>query len=219
MSKSIQEAISLAQARGQTYQWFVGILASLPDSSYYHYLYSMECQTFLEGYRKLQDSAMTPGIEDILTYLSRSKERDASLVIDELAVDRTALLRAPFSKAFKPPYESMYTKKSSDSVLLALKKVYAEAGFVPDGTPEASDFLCIQLDFMRIQNNQLFQESSRASSILQLQQRFLKEHLNSWLHLYCQQAGKNAETLFFKGLLQFLNGYIQLESRYLEIWQ
>jgi TorA maturation chaperone TorD len=219
MSKYIQEAVSIAQARGQSYQWFVGILASLPDSSYYKYIYSSECHEFLMGYRNLQDPSMARGIDDLLTYLSRSKEISPSLIIDELAVDRTALLRTPFSKAYKPPYESMYSKSSSNAILLELKKVYSETGFVPDGTPDAPDFLCIELDFMRVQNNQLLNEPTRVGSLLQQQHRFLQDHLGSWLHQYCRVAGDNAETLFFKGVLQFLSGYIQLESRYLEAWK
>lgn len=203
---------AMSAKRGQIYQVFINIFMYLPDEKFLDYIKSEELKEFLGQLKALDYPIITKGINCISGYIKALDS--ASNTVEDLAVDRTKLLRVSNNEGLKMPYESQYSKDTkSTASLLRLTGTYKKAGFVP-ATKESPDFFCVQLDFMRVLSNRLAENASQAKFILSLQRDFLEEHLGKWISLYTKEAAQYADTDFYRGWLMILEGFIEIEKGY-----
>jgi TorA maturation chaperone TorD len=210
----------MSAKRAQIYQTFINIFMYLPDEKFLDYMYSPELEQFLAQHKKLQYPVITKGADLITNFLHVNKDARATELtelIEKLAVDRTRLIRVPYSAGLKAPYESQYHKEmKTSSSLQRLTNAYRKAGFVPADAKESPDFFCVELDFMRVCANRIAEETAEARFLLTLQTEFLREHLGKWLGSYTEDAAQHAETDFYRGWLMILQGFIEIEKMYLK---
>lgn len=201
-NKQLQQ---MAAGRAFSYQTVIGAFRILPDEGFYKAAGSREIQDFLQRYGQLGQPLITAGSRRILKFFEEKQVSEE--LLESLAVDRTRILRAPQKGSFKPPYESLYCdKEKKDGLLGRLQRTYIKGGFVPTDSMDTADFILIQLDFMRV----LIQ-----SGDIRHQKEFMNEHLGVWVPPYAAEARKVAETEFYIGWLEFLEGFLQLEQELL----
>ena len=141
-------------------------------------------------------------------------------VIVELSVDRTGILRATGHTNLKPPYEGLYKNdKNIGASALEVKNCYRKAGLLPDETiPEPLDYLCVELDFMKNlcrREQEQWSSAVDATETVANEEKFLREHLGSWVGEFCSQAEKHALTDFYRGFLVILDAVVSIDMEYL----
>lgn len=120
--------------------------------------------------------------------------------LDTLSSEYTRLFVGP-NKLPAPPWESVYLADGDllfQESTLRVREAYKEAGFQAAGYPhEADDHLATELSFMTA----LIQgaadainadDVTRTQAFLIAQQKFLKRHLNQWLHPFAERLNEQA---------------------------
>jgi TorA maturation chaperone TorD len=203
--------------RAQIYQTFISVFMYLPDEKFLEHIYAADFGDFLEQHKKLQYPTITNGVDLIRDFLRTNKTTNKNELIENLAVDRTRLIRMPHGTALKAPYESQYHKEMKTSASLKrITAAYKKAGFVPEGSKESPDYLYVELDFMRVLSNRIASEPAQEKLLLKLQKEFFEAHLGKWFGLYVDEAAIHAETEFYKGLFMMLKGFLEVENMYLQ---
>jgi hypothetical protein len=187
---------------------------TLPNADFLKSVRSPECKVFHEKYSALKQPSVTKGCELVLGFFKQVEGMDEDELLEMMAVDRTRLIRAPFKKAYMPPYEGHYKKKGEVSHL-ALKQLYMSHGYVPADDIETVDFFAIQLDFLRMLILKMVENPDKMSELIEAQIDFLENHPGSWIKDYVEKAAPYAETGFYKGWLYIMEGFLELEKGYL----
>ncbi len=137
-----------------------------------------------------------------------------------LAVDRTRLCRGVQSGyGPPPPYESVY--RSDLMPTAALREVvsaFREGGFAVSGDLlERPDYVGVELSYMAelCASESSVQSEEGLERLLELEQRFLEEHLLSWISRYTKEMRQQAQTDFFQGFARLLEGFLVSERRFL----
>ena len=220
MGKNVQDLeqfIKMAKARSDTYDMMIGTFVCLPDRSTVEIIRSDQYKQSLLKFQKLKEDQITKGVQSIVRFLEKSASLPEDLLADEIAVDRTKLIRTTYTCGLKAPYESQYRgTKELSRFYLDLKNSYGIAGYQPKAYGDSIDFFCIELDFIRQLNLKIVDRTMEVNASFAFQQQFMEEHLGRWLPDYCQEARKFAETAYYEGWLYFLEGFLKLEERYLK---
>ncbi len=206
---------SVAKSRGSIYAFLVEGFLQLPDDHFLTQVTSDRTQNFLNHYKNIDHSKIKHGIQTIQDFFKNlSQEKEIRpFALESMAVDRTKLIRPVNNKKLAAPYEGLY-KKSSDihTVILNVKRFYKKAGILPvSATQDSPDFFCTELDFMK--QLCLIESSRKSHDIINLEREFLEKHIGSWITDYCKSALPVAATDFYKGLILFLDGFIDLEKQ------
>ena len=202
-----------AKIRGSIYSFLTESFVRLPDEEFAKNLKAPETLQFLENLKNLKNNKINSGIILIEDYINFLKGQGEEAHLESMAVDRTRLIRPVQKGTLKAPYEGLYNKKeNANTVILNVKKFYKKVGILPHSTAKDSeDFFCTQLDFMR--QLCLMEAKESHGDAKALQKEFLYIHLGSWIGDYCREAIPLAKTDFYKGLLMFLDGFIELEKQ------
>lgn len=212
------QIIKMTRTRVEVYNFLLGACASIPDSMFFESITSSSFTESLKTFQNLKDKRIAKGADLILQFLAENKDTSSEKVIEAIGVDRTKIIRIPHLAGLRAPYESQYIKtKSASVILLDLKKTYLAAGFSPENSGESLDFICVELDFLRLLNQKIADGGAPAEATLILQKSFLADHIGRWLDDYCQAALPHAETKFYQGWLTLLGGFLKLEQEYLDI--
>lgn len=196
----------MAQSRVYAYDTIIGVLNHLPDRDFAEKVRTRDMKRFLQNYQALGQPSITRGAKRILEFINKTDFSEKQ--IEELAIDRTRILRVPQKGELKPPYESVYCdKEKKDGLLRGLQRAYISSGYIPVDPKDTADFLLIEMDFLKI----LIEEGQTRQ-----QREFMKEHLGAWAGSYAKAAGETAETGFYKGWMEFLQGFIELEMELLK---
>ncbi len=199
----------IRESRSYAYDMIIGVLSFLPNKEFLKIHEGKEMKFFLESYKFLGHPLISKGVTQICSYMD--KEKEENLKIEELGIDRTKIIRVPQKGRLRPPYESQYCPKLEKGGLLAkLQKTYIINGYVPVDSKETADFLLIELDFMK---KLIVNENEEG------QKHFMKEHLSSWIPSYTMLAVEEAETDFYIGWMNFLQGYMEVEEKFLREWK
>lgn len=224
MSRSGPEDKALAEManqRASLYGLLLFVLARLSDQNLLDAIRSEELEGILASSPWAKDPRFRAGLDKIRAACSNSRGKDDRTILTELAVDRTRLLRAPVGAGFKPPYEGLFKKDEAEGGCpLKVKTFYRQAGLLPDeSVRESPDYLCLELDFMRLlcrrEENQR-RAGQAAAETVGCQERFLSQHLGSWLKEYCNQAQGQAATEFFQGIMAILDAFVAADLKYLQ---
>ncbi len=145
---------------------------------------------------------------------------------DELEQEYRDLFRIPLGK-YVTPYESVYRggKKVGEEYVkgqlmgvhsLSVKKFYdmagidySEAGELPDHIGlelEAMHVLCVREYDYRFAGNK-----EEADKMLQLQQKFMNEHIALWIDDLCQTIYEKTDSIFYKGVAMLTRKFIELD--------
>lgn len=208
----------LTLGRARMYGLLAVIFGGLPDKTLTTALRGSELDGLLEIFCKIDAVGLRSGADLVRSYwVGMGPESDDALCND-LAVDRTRILRSTGHADLKAPYEGAY-KGHPETVALEIKKFYRLTGFLPDETiSESPDYIGIELDFMRQLCRREYQQWSAAADVNQTvvdEERFIREHLGSWTGEYVTRAKKCARTDFYQGFLMILEAFVAIDREYL----
>lgn len=167
------------------------------------------------------DEKTREGARLVASFRSSVGHRSQDILVKDLLVDRTRVIRATGEKGLRPPYERLYVANpSGDGPLLqGLTKFYRKAGLsLEDASGESPDFLFVELDFMKRLCLREIEESlcgAASDATRAVEREFLRKHLGSWAGAYCAEAARHARTVFYRGFLAVLGGFIGSETSYL----
>ncbi|MGI6732290.1 MAG: TorD/DmsD family molecular chaperone [Anaerovoracaceae bacterium] len=203
-----------AHIRGSIYAFLTEAFIRLPDEGFIGNMKSPGTLEFLTNIKNLKNDKIKSGIMLIEGYINLFEGEDKETYLESMAVDRTSLIRPVQKGTLKAPYEGLYNKKeNANKIILNVKKFYKKVGILPySRAKDSEDFFCTQLDFMR--QLCIMEAKDLREDIKDLQKEFLHTHLGSWIGEYCREAIPLAKTDFYKGLLMFLDGFIELEKQF-----
>lgn len=206
--------VKLALWRGNIYGFLTEAFIRLPNEEFIQKITSPQMQTFLEQLQKLDHSKLRKGIEITRGFLDEISIENSQRIIEELAVDRTRLIRSAGKGKLKAPYEGLYKKKEdTHTVILNVKKFYKRMGMEPTSyANDSPDFFCTELDFMKQLCLMEADAQKNFGDVKTIEREFLNQHLGSWIGTYCSAAIETAMTGFYRGLLLILESFVELEQ-------
>ena len=211
------QLLDMAEQRARVYDRIIGNLMTLPSPAFVEGIRSQEYKLFLEKYAALEQPALKKGCVAVLAFLAESGQWGESEMIERMAVDRTRLIRAPFAKAYPPPYENQYGSGKASSDHLTLTQLYRSYGYALDDDTDTVDFFAIELDFLRMLIIKMEENPEQIAVLLQAQLDFIQNRPGAWIKTYVEKASPHAETDFYKGWLHIMEGFLELEQGYLSL--
>lgn len=128
------------------------------------------------------------------------------------------------SHAAAYPFESVYTSEkrllmqgARDEVLA----IYRSCGLDKSSSWKVGeDHISVELEFMRIlclRAARALREDNEeeAFSLMNTQRNFLEDHLNVWVPVFTQDARNFSKTMFYQGVTELTDGFLQTESELL----
>jgi TorA maturation chaperone TorD len=210
-----------AGLRAGVYGLLAGVMGSIPDKRLVSMIKSDDIIDLFKrvGNNQMQD--YRESVDLIRAYGTEIEDRSADEVLQELAVDRTRIVRGTGPRELKPPYEGAYrTNGKSGESILQLKTFYRAAGLHPDDTMnESPDFLGMELDFMRqmcMKEKALRDKHEGSLRVLKIEEQFLRNHLGFWVAEYCHTAGRYAKTGFYRGFLKLMEIFLAADKAFIE---
>lgn len=143
---------------------------------------------------------------------------------EELHWDYTRMFIGPYQLP-APMWESSYVNKDGllfQEETLRVRRFYLEYCFEPlHYGREADDHLGLELDFMyqlsNMSNELLMKEEiPQLIKILTDQRDFLNEHLLNWIPKFRSNVTNHADTTFYKGMANILNGFLIIDQTCLD---
>ncbi len=215
----------LAKARA-TFYAFVSIhFMELPDEEFAS---AVRQEEFCSVLKDLGQSSENPpeiveGASLMQAYLFDTRAFDDGQFAERLGVDRTRLYRG-VSPTYgpTPPYESLWTGKDQDSVLLQeIARIYVESGFtLRADIHERIDYLGIELHYMerlvmREVSAREAGDKKKTQVTLDHEREFMQNHLGKWVPGFVLSALAHAQTNFYRGHLHMLKGFVEQEKEML----
>ncbi|MBW6517972.1 MAG: molecular chaperone TorD family protein [ANME-2 cluster archaeon] len=137
--------------------------------------------------------------------------KDVGTVYEKLHEEFTTLFIGP-GRLPAPPYESMYRdNKMRGPSLLELKQFYREAGVESNDYSEPEDNIAFELRFMNYLGEKLLHEND--NTYLELQQRFIDEHLLKWVPDFCDELFASDKSDFYQGIAKFTKGFLLFDRQ------
>jgi len=213
-----QNNYNTAVARSKIYYFILHSFIRIPDAGLVEELKSREFLEFINIYCSAGNIKLKQANAAIRSYCTDIAFRDSADVLNELAVDRTRLLRGTFGKTLRPPYESLYVPAiNTGDIISFVKNDYRKAGILPDeNVGEMLDYLGVELDFMYqlcLREEEKRNTGEDVIPTIILEEGFLNNHLGVWIGSYCRLAEPEAVTDFFRGILLFIDAFIDTEIK------
>lgn len=213
----MQELATLMQGRAATYDMLSRLFLKEVDQDYFDALCAMlfPAQT--------GDVMADAGVRRIVDYLSGSWEN----TLVDLAVDyaRTFLTHGIDSYSAAYPFESVYTSKHRLLMQDAYTDVlaqYRSAGVVRDASVNIEeDHIALELEFMGILCARAAAaadscDEEALTSCLEAQRGFLARHLANWVPRFISDMRRFAQTDFYLGLADYLEGFLRMDAALLD---
>lgn len=130
--------------------------------------------------------------------------------LQTLLVDYTRLFLGPF-QPLAVPYGSHWQSPPDESVedpMAGLLQCYEDGGFeIEEGFNDLPDHVAVELEFLYLLcftqgSADAMGEGGEAQASAALRQRFLAEHLGSWVNPLTEAMRSNAQTAFYRELAE-----------------
>ena len=163
-------------------------------------------------------AAVDEGARLMNAYLRAATDPDAART--ELAVDfaRLFVVRTRNAAGLPYPFESVYTSDDGCTMGAArdeVRRIYREAGMAKDDAWNVGeDHVALELEFMQTLAARTAQalrkgDEAAAEELLARQGAFMDAHLLNWVPRFIDAMARTARTDFYRGLAQFLAGWLQ----------
>jgi len=217
---------SLAEDRSSIYMLLSTFYMKRPEVEFVKKLKNSE---FIQNIKSAlsQDettSGIGEGLKILEAFINSMKGIPEAEVSENLAVDFTRLFRG-IKKGYgpPPPYESVWRGEGrvmgqwTEKVL----KEYADSGIGMDLSDELPDYIGIELKFMALlcyKEAQAWRDNERTMALrfLELEKRFLNEHLKNWVPEFCNIMEEEARTSFYKAVAVLTKGFLEIERAQIE---
>lgn len=141
-----------------------------------------------EAYRILADLYSEPPEEETLSAIKQDLELKSAESADEIRTDFNSLFAYPGGKI--PPLESLFLTRTGTPSVSSVADFYAGADLTIEEEFEMMpDHVSLEFLFM----SYLIDINN-----IELQNKFLEEHLMNWVPYYCEEVKREAQTLFYK---------------------
>jgi len=220
-SVTTHEMAELAVMRSKAYAFLSSIYNQLPDRNLAGWLKD-EGAAALGALNSEGQDDLTAGLKLVKEYLRASADTAPDQIVNDLAVERTRLLRG-IKPGYgpPPPYESVYRGTDATSMGQTgqeVLKCYAEAGVgLPADLRERPDYIGLELDFMRYlagKEAQAWQEEKEDEALgwLEQERHFLVEHVVSWIPRFCNLMEQEAALDFYRGVARITKAFVLTEQ-------
>jgi TorA maturation chaperone TorD len=197
---------ALYESRLELVDFLIEALHDVPDESFVERLLS-------GGIRTPDGEVNEPldrGFDAFATFVDERQEYDVEAVTDDLDREYTRLFIGP-----RPPVlaHETYYREDADYLGEGLAEVeasYGAAGWAaPDEYPEESDFVAIELAFLR----HLIDEQRRgADEAVGFERVFLDEHALTWVDAFTDDLREQADSRFYVAVADIYAGTLQFED-------
>lgn len=220
MAKPHQPSLETLQAVTRIRRDFYGSLSSayiqLPEKKILGLKWEPAAE-LLRYPQKGSEEALTEiqhGLNLVKSYGSE-KGRKEEEILKNLSKDWTRLFRGVVRDGMLPPYESLYRpKKLRRTPVREINRLFSEMGIqVPEEWHQPSDYIGVELDFMRLLCEREEQERERMEmdalrQVLKLEYSFLQEHVALWVPLFCEGMFRQAHEDYYRGVSRLTTGLI-----------
>ena len=153
-----------------------------------------------EAYRILADLYSRPPAEEQLNEIKEDLELKSAEDAEEIRTDFESLF--VYRDGRIPPLESLFLARAGTPQRAPVTDFYAGAELeIEDGSELPPDHISLEFLFMSYLID---------VGYIDLQGRFLEEHLMNWVPYYCEEVKGVAKTLFYREVtvitVDFLNG-------------
>ena len=157
---------------------------------------------------------------DLAATARKLREAFEAQDLQTLRVDYTRLFLGPIDALAKPYGNSWLPAQppAEDNPPPAVLELYSEGGFdIDDEFQELPDHVAVELEFLYLlafTQNQARQtgDSDALAASEQLQQRFLDEHLGTWISPFAAAVQAGAETPFYRVLATLTERFVRMQS-------
>jgi len=166
------------------------------------------------------ENTFSDGLKLLEAFINSVKDIPETEVSENLAIDFTKLFRG-IKKGYgpPPPYESVWRGEGrvmgqwTEKVL----KEYGDSGIGMDLSDELPDYIGIELKFMALlcyKEAQAWRDNDQAIALrfLELEKRFINEHLKNWVPEFCNIMEEEARTSFYKAVAVLTKGFLEMEG-------
>ncbi|MCL1798422.1 MAG: molecular chaperone TorD family protein [Eggerthellaceae bacterium] len=147
--------------------------------------------------------------------------------LTELAVDYSKVFIGSGKSAYEAayPFESVYLGEERRLMQEPRDEVLAEyraAGLAKlDSFLDCEDHVAAEFEFMRVLAQRTLEgyragEADRAVELLEVQRRFIREHLARWLPKLSADMQKFAQSDFYRFLALYSEGFLETDSEFLD---
>lgn len=140
---------------------------------------------------------------------------------EELALEHTRLFIGPY-RLPAPPYESVYRTTERlvmQKPAIEVRKAYLEVGLEMQGIhTNPDDHISAELEFMEYlcdKTASSLKNVMEAVHYVELQKRFIHEHLSKWVPAFSNDIVKSTKQDFYRGAALLLQEFIASEEEYL----
>ncbi|ADC65408.1 cytoplasmic chaperone TorD family protein [Ferroglobus placidus DSM 10642] len=202
---------SLAEMRSKVYWLLSDFYLKKPDKKF-----------LKELKQKLPENVEE--FSDAIELIKSSLDDDLDDLSERLAVEFTRLFRG-IKKGYSPPppYESVYRgeERVMGETTLAVMKFYSEAGFgIIEEEEGPQDYIGVELKFMSLlcykEMEAWGKDSEKAREFLELEMRFLREHILQWVPKFCQVVEAESKEPFYVGVARLTKRFVELDAENLE---
>ncbi len=218
---NLKEFKDLAETRGSIYNFLASLFIKNPELNFIESLKIFFDRLEKEKIYNSFPEKMAKGFENMSNYIKKN-----NLNLDELAIDFTRLLR-PYRPDLppNPPYESVYRGDEqvfSDTTSKVIQ-YYRDIGLGMnnDYQGEPPDHIGIELDFMsnlcRMEAKEWEKgDVSKSLSLLNNENKFLQEHILTWVFVLCKQIKKYGKTDFYRGLAESTESWVTFDNEQID---
>jgi TorA maturation chaperone TorD len=173
--------------------------------------------------RELGNKRLNEGLDHLDYYLKQSASTPPEKVKLELSVEYAGLFLSVWGRPAHPS-ESSYAsggklimQKERDEVM----EIYKSVGLDKSKEfTEPDDHIAVELHFMSYLAGETFvaaqqKDLKKALELIEMQRKFLREHLGRWIGLLADDVVQQARVSFYKGIALLAAGFVDEDEKIL----
>lgn len=169
---------------------------------------------------QLDEGLMQCGFNDMYRFLRRRNTGTRQVLATDFT--RVFMGMSTYEGFSAQPYASLFVGGAHQLMgaeRMAVNRVYRECAVkLDEGIDLPEDHLAFECDFLAIINQRAIcalreRDVERAVELLELQERFVREHVLNWLPRFYALSRKLVETRFYRGVLRVTKGFFEDEVR------
>lgn len=196
---------------------FLSRCFSHPDSELLELFDSARLEELLQSWRYLGLDA-SEGIDKAVEWLAAQPNREDALL--ELQKEYTRLFITAYPQVVAPPYSSVYLGKErtvwgeSTSVVA---KLYEAAGLgISKSFHDIPDHIAAELEFASYiiveQRRQRGSDPENARKLLDIERKFLMEHLSRWAPAFFSRVAQCSRSPFYSEIARFSQRFVEADT-------
>ena len=223
--KSHVEFARIAKFRSKIYRFLSLIFLHHMDEYFLKQVKELVGSRLGEASNEQMPEKMYKGLEKVSEYLKVNDGVVFSVLEESLASEFTRLFRG-INKLYSPPppYESVYKEGlcfGESTVEVSKSYRYFNLDLEGKFKGEPSDHISFELDFMHLlckKEDEAWRNNDRetASMLLKAEERFLDEHLSTWIDKFCENIRKYDRLGFYRGWADVIEGWIEFDHQQID---